>query len=61
MKSINFGTIARIFRDVRPDPEAERFDYETWEKCVREFDVQLTERNLTGYRSEVFLYKAGVE
>ena len=61
MKSVNYGVIARILRETKPDRNTDPVRYETWLKIVVEIAKELDSRQLKGFNTDVFMYKAGVE
>ncbi len=60
MKSVNYGTIARVFRDTRPENE-DTSHYEQWVKDAIEMGRNLEAMNLQGFDFRVFLHKCGAE
>jgi len=59
MKSLNYGDIAAVLRDSRPDPE-DTIRYEQWVDSAIEFAKELEVHDLIGFCPRVFLYKCGV-
>jgi len=60
MKSLNYGDIAAVLRDSRPDPSNHE-EYEAWLRSVTEFAREMEVQDLIGFNPRVFMYKAGVE